>query len=314
LPLLIVAGPTATGKTKIAIELALRLGAEIISADSMQIYRYMDIGTAKPSPEERKLVPHHLIDLISPAEPFTVADYQRLFSATCQQLQENGVLPLLTGGTGLYIRAVTRGYNFPGPPINQELRSSLRQDAQELGKEEMHRRLAAVDPESAGRIHPNDLKRVLRALEVYLTTGAPISSWQKQKRNGKTLPEDTIYIGLARDREELYQRIELRVDLMIAQGLLEEVRGLLEKGFGPELQSMQGLGYKELAPVVKGQTTLEEAVRLLKKRTRNYAKRQMTWFKKEPVEKWFFLSGAENESFPEILAYIEGRIAAMSNK
>ncbi|NLZ44366.1 MAG: tRNA (adenosine(37)-N6)-dimethylallyltransferase MiaA [Clostridia bacterium] len=311
MPLLIVAGPTATGKTKIAIELALRLGAEIISADSMQIYKYMDIGTAKPSPEERKLVPHHLIDLISPAEPFTVADYQRVFQATYEQLQQKGVLPLLTGGTGLYIRAVTRGYNFPGPPVNQELRASLRREAEARGKEEMHRRLAEVDPESAGRIHPNDLKRVLRALEVYLTTGAPISSWQKGEE--ETLPEDIIYIGLTRDREELYHRIELRVDLMIAQGLLEEVRSLLEMGFGPELQSMQGLGYKELVPVVKGEKTLAEAVRLLKKRTRNYAKRQMTWFRKEPVEKWFLLSGPEEESFPEILTYIEGRIGAMSN-
>jgi tRNA dimethylallyltransferase len=310
LPLLIVAGPTATGKTKIAIELALRLGAEIISADSMQIYRYMDIGTAKPSPEERKRVPHHLIDLVSPAEPFTVADYQRFFQATCEELRQKGVLPLLTGGTGLYIRAVTRGYNFPGPPVNRELRASLLREAQERGKEEMHRRLAVVDPESAGRIHPNDLKRVLRALEVYLTTGVPISSCQKEE---ETLAEDIIYIGLTRDREELYQRIELRVDLMIAQGLLEEVRNLLAMGFGPELQSMQGLGYKELVPVVKGETTLAEAVKLLKKRTRNYAKRQMTWFRKEPVEKWFLLSGPEEESFPEILAYIEGRIATMSN-
>lgn len=312
MPLLIVAGPTATGKTKIAIELALRLGAEIISADSMQIYKYMDIGTAKPSPEERERVPHHLIDVISPAEPFTVADYQWLFQTTYNGLKQKGVLPLLTGGTGLYIRAVTRGYDFPGPPVNQELRASLRQEAEEKGKEEMHRRLAAVDPESAGRIHPNDLKRVLRALEVYQTTGVPISTWQKRK--GKALPGDVIYIGLTRDREELYKRIELRVDLMIAQGLLEEVKSLLEKGFGPELQSMQGLGYKELVPVVKGQTTLEEAVKLLKKRTRNYAKRQMTWFRKEPVEKWFLLSGPEEESFPEILAYIEGRIGVMSNK
>jgi tRNA dimethylallyltransferase len=312
LPLLIVAGPTATGKTKIAIELALRLGAEIISADSMQVYKDMDIGTAKPSPEERERVPHHLVDLISPAQPFTVADYQRLFLATYKQLEQKGVLPLLTGGTGLYIRAVTRGYNFPGPPVNPELRAGLRKEAEERGKEEMHRRLAAIDPESAERIHPNDLKRVLRALEVYLTTGVPISSWQK--REGKTWPEDLIYIGLTRDREELYQRIELRVDRMIAQGLLDEVKGLLEKGFGPELQSMQGLGYKELVPVVKGQATLEEAVKLLKKRTRNYAKRQMTWFRKEPVEKWFLLSGPEEESFPEILTYIEGRIGEMSNK
>lgn len=306
-----MAGPTATGKTKIAVELALKLGAEIISADSMQIYKYMDIGTAKPSPEERKIVPHHLIDLVSPEELFTVADYQRLFFATYKQLIQKGVLPLLTGGTGLYIRAVTRGYNFPGPPVDPQLRTSLRQEGERWGKEEMHRRLAAVDPESAERIHPNDVKRVLRALEVYLTTGVPISLQQKTK---VTFSEDVIYIGLTRDREELYRRIELRVDQMIAQGLLEEVKNLLENGFGRELQSMQGLGYKELAPVVKGQTTLEEAVRLLKKRTRNYAKRQMTWFKKEPVEKWFFLSGAEEGSFPEILTYIEGRIDKASNR
>ncbi len=307
MPLVVLAGPTAAGKTKLAIKLALKLGAEIISADSMQIYRYMDIGTAKPTPEERKLVPHHLIDVVNPDQPFTVADYQQLFLKVKKQLEERRVLPLLTGGTGLYIRAVTRGFAFPKGPGDRQLRSRLQEEATRQGKEEMHRRLQAVDPESAAKIHPNDLKRVLRALEVYYLTGTPIS--RQQKAGAFTLPGETIYIAVTREREELYRRIEQRVDQMLACGLLEEVRSLLEKGYGPELQSMQGLGYKELIPVIKGECSLEEAIRLLKKRTRHYAKRQLTWFRKEPVERWFFLSsGEEEKSFSEILAYIEGKI------
>lgn len=307
MPLVVLAGPTATGKTKLAVKLALALGAEIISADSMQVYRYMDIGTAKPSPEETQLVPHHLIDVVTPEQPFTVADYQQLFRQTYKKLEKKKVLPLLTGGTGLYIRAVTRGFAFPERPGDPELRSRLKDEATRLGKEEMHRRLQAVDPESAGKIHPNDLKRVLRALEVYFLTGTPIS--QQQKAGAFALPGETIYIAVSRRREELYHRIEERVDQMIARGLPEEVRDLLNKGYGPELQSMQGLGYKELIPVVRGESCLEEAVRLLKKRTRNYAKRQLTWFRKEPVAKWFMLSsGQEEKSLSEILTYIEGKI------
>lgn len=307
MPLVVLAGPTAVGKTKLAVELALRLGAEIISADSMQVYRYMDIGTAKPTPEEKKLVPHHLIDVVTPDQPFTVADYQQLFLKIKKQFEERKVLPLLTGGTGLYIRAVTRGFAFPEGPGDPQLRSRLNEEATRLGKEEMHRKLQAVDPVSAVKIHPNDLKRVLRALEVYFLTGTPIS--QQQKAGAFTLPGETIYIAVTREREELYRRIEKRVDQMLAQGLLEEVRNLLKKGYSPELQSMQGLGYKELIPVVKGESGLEEAVRLLKKRTRNYAKRQLTWLRKEPVEKWFLLSsGQEEKSLSEILAHIEGKI------
>src|SRR5690554_4634914 len=273
----------------------------------MQVYRYMDIGTAKPSPEETQLVPHHLINVVTPEQPFTVADYQQLFRQTYKKLEKKKGLPLLTGGTGLYIRAVTRGFAFPERPGDPELRSRLKDEATRQGKEEMHRRLQAVDPESAAKIHPNDLKRVLRALEVYYLTGTPIS--RQQKAGAFTLPGETIYIAVTREREELYRRIEQRVDQMLACGLLEEVRSLLEKGYGPEPQSMQGLGYKELIPVIKGECSLEEAIRLLKKRTRHYAKRQLTWFRKEPVERWFFLSsGEEEKSFSEILAYIEGKI------
>lgn len=312
-PLIILVGPTAVGKTALAVRLALELKGEILSADSMQIYKGMDIGTAKPSIEERKGIPHHLIDLVNPDEAFTVADFQTHYQRKLYELQEKNLTALLSGGTGLYVRAVTRGFDFPDQPGDPHLRDQLRQKATAEGNQALHRWLAEVDPVSAGKIHPNDLKRVLRALEVYINTGTPFS--RQQKARTSKLPANTIYIGITREREELYKRIELRVDKMLNDGLLAEVQGLLEKGYGPELQSMQGLGYKELIPVLTGDSTLEDAVELLKKRTRHYAKRQLTWFRREPVEEWFLLQkGEEEETFQKILKYLEGRIHQVSNK
>ena len=306
-PLIILVGPTAVGKTDLAVRLALELNGEILSADSMQIYKGMDIGTAKPSLEERKGIPHHLIDLVNPDEAFTVADFQTHYQRKLSELQEKNKTALLSGGTGLYVRAVTRGFDFPDPPGDPDLRDALRQKAAAEGNQALHRWLAEVDPVSAEKIHPNDLKRVLRALEVYIKTGIPFSCQQKARTS--ELPANTIYIGITREREELYKRIELRVDKMLTAGLLEEVQGLLEKGYGPELQSMQGLGYKELIPVLTGDSSLQDAVALLKKRTRHYAKRQLTWFRREPVERWFLLQkGGEEENFQKILKYLEGRI------
>lgn len=312
-PLIILVGPTAVGKTDLAVRLALELNGEILSADSMQIYKGMDIGTAKPSFDERKGIPHHLIDLVSPDEAFTVADFQTHYQRKLSELQEKNLTALLSGGTGLYVRAVTRGFDFPDPPGDPHLRDELRQKAAAEGNQALHQWLAKVDPISAEKIHPNDLKRVLRALEVYIKTGIPFSHQQKTRTS--ELPANTIYIGITREREELYKRIELRVDKMLTAGLLEEVQGLLEKGYGPELQSMQGLGYKELIPVLTGDSSLEDAVALLKKRTRHYAKRQLTWFRREPVEQWFLLQkGGEEETFQKILKYLEGRIHQVSNK
>lgn len=312
-PLIIMVGPTAVGKTELAIGLAAELRGEILTADSMQVYKGMDIGTAKPTIKEQKGIPHHLIDLVNPDETFTVADYQRHYEKKLHELAEKKVTALLSGGTGLYVRAVTQGFDFPDPPGDPDLRDELREKAAAEGNQALHQWLAKVDPASAEKIHPNDLKRVLRALEVYISTGTPFSQLQKTKE--PKLSADTIYIGLTRDREELYRRIELRVDKMLTDGLLAEVQGLLEKGYGPNLQSMQGLGYKEIIPVLTGRSTLEDATELLKKRTRNYAKRQLTWFRREPIESWFLLEeGEEDKTFVKILQYIEGRIHHVSNK
>ena len=311
-PLIVVVGPTAVGKTELTINLALHLSAQIISGDSMQIYRGMDIGTAKPSLEERKGVPHHLIDLVAPDQPFTVVDYQQHYNLVKSRLDGEGILPILTGGTGLYLRAVTQGFVFPSTPPNLELRTSLRLEAEIKGKESVYQRLLELDPVSAEKIHPQDLKRILRALEVTITSGQPFSQQHKARRT--VLPPNIIYLGVTRAREELYARINHRVEQMIAKGLLEEVTSLLEQGYGVTLPSMQGLGYKEMIPVAQGRSSLEEAIELIKKRTRNYAKRQETWFRREPVEKWFPLTTGEEEiCYKNILAYLEGRLNQVSN-
>ena len=313
-PLIVLVGPTAVGKTDLAVRLAEELKAEILTADSMQIYKGMNIGTAKPTREERRGVPHHLIDLVDPDQTFTVVDYQEHYRKKLKELEIKKSIPILSGGTGLYVRAVTQDFSFPDPPADSKLRAELRQKAETEGKTALHQWLSRVDPKSAAKIHVNDVKRTLRALEVYVNTGTPFSKLQKSV-GGNKLSEDTIYIGLSRTREELYQRIELRVDQMIKTGLREEVQSLLELGYGPELQSMQGLGYKEIIPVIKGETTLDQALTLLKTRTRRYAKRQLTWFRREPIERWFALEkGDEQKTFLKILKYIEGRINQVSNK
>jgi tRNA dimethylallyltransferase len=302
--LIILVGPTAVGKTNLAVDVALHFGAEIISADSMQIYRGLDIGTAKPSPPERRGVPHHLIDVVLPDQPFTVVDYQNHYQKIKAQLETKGTLPLLTGGTGLYIQAVTQGFIFPDTPPNQELRATLRQEAEISGRQAVYQRLVELDPKAARKIHPQDLKRTVRALEVTIAT---VQRTQ--------LPTNMIYLGLTRTRSELYDRINRRVDQMIATGLLEEVASLVAKGYSSDLQSMQGLGYKELIPVLDGETTLEEAVDLIKQRTRHYAKRQETWFRREPVETWFRLTGdAGGDDLQKILDYLEGRLSQVSNR
>ena len=312
-PLIILVGPTAVGKTDLAVNLALHFGAEIISADSMQIYRGLDIGTAKPSLPERRGVPHHLIDVALPDQPFTVVDYQEHYQRIKARLEAGGTLPLLTGGTGLYIRAVTQGFIFPATPPNLELRAALRQEAEMSGRQAVYQRLEELDPNAAQKIHPQDLKRTLRALEVTLASGRPFSEQQQAQR--RELQPNMIYMGLTRTRSELYDRINRRVDQMIGAGLVEEVASLMAKGYQSDLPSMQGLGYKELIPAIRGEITMEEAVDLIKQRTRRYAKRQETWFRREPVERWFCLNGeAGGDNNQKILHYLEGRLNQVSNK
>ncbi|HOP73930.1 MAG TPA: tRNA (adenosine(37)-N6)-dimethylallyltransferase MiaA [Bacillota bacterium] len=304
-PIIIIAGPTAVGKTDFAIWLAEQLNTEIISADSMQVYKYMDIGTAKPDAPQQQRVKHHLIDLVRPDQSFSVADYQQLFDKTVDDFKQKGRIPLVVGGTGLYIRASIQSFaldNSAQP--DPELRHRYKELLQTYGNEYLHRKLTEVDPEAAARIHPNDAVRIIRALEVFELTGTPIS--KLQTKHGLKYP--VIYIFLDRNREELYDRINRRVELMLEQGLLEEVKSLLNMGFSADLKPMQGLGYKQLVDYLENRLTFDEAIDQMKQKTRNYAKRQITWFKREPLDYSVNLSGKKEEFYYEILNYIEGRL------
>jgi tRNA dimethylallyltransferase len=307
-PLIILTGPTAVGKTELSLKLAQRVNAEIVSADSMQVYKYMDIGTAKPSLKERESVPHHLIDLVEPDQDFSVADYQRHFQQTVTSIYDRGKLPLLTGGTGLYIRACIQGFDLePGEPL-PSLRQELKEQIEEYGPQYLYQRLLDVDPEAAGKIHPNDQRRVIRALEVFLSTGAPISKLRRNRSLNYQFK--LIYIFLNRDRDELYRRIENRVEQMIAAGLVEEVNSLLKKGFSPQLKPMQSLGYKQISNYLFENSSLEEAITSIKQETRRYAKRQLTWFRREPIDYAVTITGDSQEFFGDILNYIEGRLGS----
>jgi tRNA dimethylallyltransferase len=284
--LVAVVGPTASGKTAAAHELAKRAGAEIISADSMAIYRGMDIGTAKPTLEERQEVPYHLVDVVDPDEVFTVADYQDCAVEAIEDIIARGRLPVIAGGTGLYIRAVIDGLNIPASGIDPELRARLKQEADEKGGERLHKRLAEVDPVTAKRLHPNDVKRIIRALEVYEQSGRPMSEIVEETKPKAPRYPGAILYGLTMDREKLYHRIEDRIDEQIERGLVEEVRQLLDSGYDVDLPAMQGLGYKEIAAYLKGESDLNSAIQTLKQSTRRFAKRQYTWFRADKRIRW----------------------------
>jgi tRNA dimethylallyltransferase len=287
-PILIIAGPTAVGKTDASLLLAREWGAEIVSADSMQVYRGMDIGTAKPTAAQRKLVYHHLMDIVEPDQPYSVGDYLRDARAALQAIQEAGGTPLVVGGTGLYIRALMRGL-FHGPPADLELRERLlRREADDPGS--IYADLVRVDPEAAIKIHPNDLRRTVRALEVFYVRDRKLSDFHREHAFQDT-PFSFRLVFLARNRPELYGRIERRVDLMLAEGLEAEVRSLMDRRYRPELPSMQGLGYQHFIASLSGKTTREEAIALLKRDTKRYAKRQFTWFRREPLATWIDITG-----------------------
>ncbi len=283
--LLVLLGPTATGKTETAILVAQALGGEVVSADSMYFYRGMDIATAKPTPEEQRGVPHHLIDILDPDEAFSVAEYKARAEAVIDDILARGRVPILVGGSGLYIRALVTGTGFTTVPPNPELREQLTEEAEREGTEVLHARLAEVDPEAAARITPRDRKRIIRALEVYDATGEPISHLQALDRQ-RPPRYNTCQFGLTLPREELYRRIEERVDRQLEAGLVEEVRGLLDRGYHEGLTSMKGLGYAQFARYLRGQCSLEEAVVQLKRDTRRFAKRQVTWFRADARIRW----------------------------
>ncbi|MBS3949634.1 MAG: tRNA (adenosine(37)-N6)-dimethylallyltransferase MiaA [Peptococcaceae bacterium] len=287
---LVIVGPTAVGKTELTLRLAEELDGEIISADSMQVYRGMDIGTAKASLVERERIPHHLIDVVDPGENFSAADYQRLSRQAVDGIVARGKLPIFSGGTGLYVRAAIDDYNFIEVENNYTVRDSLKQQVREAGLDALYKRLQSVDPRVAQRLHSNDERRIVRALEVYETTGQTLSFWEQQKDVNKSV-YDAIFIGLNRPREELYARVNLRIEQMIKEGLVDEVKSLVDMGLS--FVAQQALGYKELLPYLEGRLTLEEAKELIKLQTRRYAKRQLTWFRADTRVKWVDVTNME---------------------
>jgi len=284
-PLVILTGPTAVGKTALSIKLASEIGGEIISADSMQVYRQMDIGSAKIKPEEMGGIPHHLIDILEPEEEFNVCLFEKLALEAMEQIYERGHIPVVIGGTGFYIQALLYQIDFTEEETDTAYRDKLWQLGEEKGNHYLHELLRKVDPESAEEIHENNRKRVIRALEFYENCGKPISTHNKEQRQ-KTSAYNSCYFVLTDDRKKLYERIESRVDQMLSKGLVDEVRTLKERGCNASMVSMQGLGYKEILEYLDGRCSLLEAVEKIKKETRHFAKRQLTWFRREKDVIW----------------------------
>ena len=304
-PLIVIGGPTACGKTGFSIQLAKKIGGEIISADSMQVYRYMDIGTAKVTPEEADGVPHYLIDEFDPDEEYNVMIFQQKAKAYMEEIWAKGKVPILVGGTGFYINALLYDNDFTETENDTSYREECYKLAQEQGPEVLFARLKEVDPAYAEIMHANNVKRVTRALEYHYLTGQKFSEHNAEQKE-KESPYDAAVIILNMDREKLYERIELRIDLMMEQGLLEEVKGLLEKGYAPDLVSMQGIGYKEFVPYFNGECTLEGAVTQLKTNTRRFAKRQLTWFRRQIDGLWVDLGNATGEkAMEDVLSYLK---------
>lgn len=279
----VILGPTATGKSHCAIEVAKRFNGEIISGDSMLVYKEMNIGTAKPTADELKAVSHHLVDILPPDASFNVVDFVEQAKALIADINSRGRLPIIAGGTGLYIKALLEDYAFNSVDEDTELRRKLEVEAAEIGVEALHQRLAELDPEAAERIHPNNVRRVVRALESALR-GDTIS-----QQGASESPYDALVFGLNMERSALYERINRRVDLMLEAGLEQEVRRLLEQGVSPECQSMQSIGYRQMVWYLNGSMSYEDAVDKLKQATRNFAKRQITWYKKMPYINWLDL-------------------------
>jgi len=296
--LLAVVGPTGAGKSKLALRLAQALNGEIVSADSRQVYRYMDIGTAKPTPQEQASVPHHLIDVVNPDEDFSLAQYQQLACKAIEDISKRQKLPLLVGGSGLYVWSVLEGWSIPTVAPDPEFRRYLEAKAAGGGKDELYQELARLDPVAAQRIDPRNVRRIIRALEVHRNAEAPISQLQ-----GKKAPSfQTIIIGLTAERQELYRRIDLRVDKMLKRGLVDEVKQLIERGYDSNLPAMSGIGYKQITMFLNGELTLADAVQQTKFETHRLARHQYSWFRLKDVRIGWFDIQKEKEA--KILARI----------
>ena len=307
LSFIILTGPTGIGKSELGVLLAKRLNAEIISADSMQVYRYFDIGAAKPSEEMRRQIPHHLIDAVDPSEEYNANLFRSDAEALIAHLREKGKTPLVVGGTGLYLKALTQGLECavkPDPSIREQIMIEMR----EKGVERMHEELTLVDPDSAQAIKPRDRSRIIRALEVYRATGRPLSHFHRRDREKENPPCPAALFVLNMPRKDLYARIDRRVDDMLAAGLVEEVRGLLEKGYSRDLKPFQGLGYKQVLPYLAGECDHETMVRAIKQETRRYAKRQLTWFRKMEGAVW--VDREEGEDQEEVVKRILSHLDA----
>lgn len=304
-PLIILTGPTAVGKTKLSIELAKAVNGQMISADSMQVYRHMDIGTAKIRPEEMQDIPHYLIDVLDPWESFDVVRFQTMAKEALEKIYTAGAIPIVVGGTGFYIQALLYNIDFDENDSETGYRSELQSFAERHGAEALHDRLRQVDEKSADMIHPNNIKRVIRALEFYHQTGTRISEHNETQRQ-KESPYRFVYFVLDDERERIYRRIDQRIDQMLDQGLVAEVKQLRDMGCTRDMVSMQGLGYKEILAYLDGECTLEEAVYILKRDTRHFAKRQLTWFRREQDVRWI-----ERQEYPDEAAMLQAMLAQL---
>ena len=289
-PVLAIVGPTAIGKSGVALALAERLGGEIVAADSRQVYRYLDIGTAKPTAQERARVPHHLVDVAAPDEAFTLAHYRSLALAAIRDILQRGKTPILVGGSGLYVRAVVEGLAVPAVPPDADFRRALEARAAAEGPLVLHRELAAVDLDAAARIDPRNIRRVVRALEVWRSTGVSFSALQQQRQP----PFPVIKVGLTADRDLLYRKIDGRIDWMVKAGLVEEVRGLVAGGYGWDLPALSGIGYRQIGEYLRGECDLEEAVQKAKYATHRFARQQYAWFRlADPDIRWFDVAAGQ---------------------
>ena len=305
--LLVIIGPTAVGKTKLSIELAKRFNGEIISGDSMQVYKGMDIGTAKIKKQEMEGVPHYLLDIKEPDEPFSAAEFQKRANTCIEDIQDRGKLPIIVGGTGLYIQSVIYDYHFSEAPSDPLYREKLEKQVKEEGIEPVFDQLRSVDPESAKRIHPNNVRRVIRALEIFPCTGTTVSEQLHQQPT--EMKYDTCIIGLTMDRDQLYQRIDQRVDGMVEEGLFDEVQSFYDRGLR-DCQSIQAIGYKEIYDYFEDRASIDEAIDSLKQNSRRYAKRQLTWFRNKMDVIWFNMTDIQGftKKINEISGFVAGKL------
>lgn len=293
IPLIVIAGPTASGKTALSVNLAKALGGEIVSADSMQIYKYMNIGTAKPTDGEKEGIPHHMMDFLEPSVNFSVADYCEMAKKVIADIDNRGKIPVMVGGTGLYIDSLVNGVDFGESDGDETLRNELEALAEKEGNEAVHKILAEIDPETAEKYHPNNLRRIIRAIEIFKTQGVKVSEKAKEE---KASPYNAVYFCIDWDRSVLYDRINRRVDMMVEEGLLDEVKDLLARNIDPACTAMQSIGYKEFYGYLTGEMSIDEAIETLKQSSRRYAKRQLTWFRRNKSIHWLKPETAEEDA------------------